>query len=384
MKHWRFIWANLWRKPIRTIFTFASVVFGFILFGLVLGFNANLRHIAESANPERVYTSPRFGVRLVLAQMQQMSRMPYVSHVGALGAVVGYYQLPQNRVVVLMQGPGMREVFRDLPLTSRQWGTLGNTRAGVFVSRLYATRYGLRAGSNFPVICPDVPRADGSNLWTFNVLGVVPDIPLLPVGFATGNYDYLDQSRPEIYRSEVQQLWVLAQDPAHTDEVTREIDQWFSSSGFPTKSVSEKDMLAGAGGGGSDALIALIAVALAGMIMITFLTGNALRHSIRERATEIAVLKTLGFSNFKIATLVVMEVALPCLSGSFLGLAIAARLAALAPVILPTAVAIPVPRIDFEVVSAGIGAALLIAIVAGAMPVLRITRLDVAAALARQ
>ncbi len=112
MTYLGYIRGNLWRKPIGTIFTFLSIVFGFIMFGLVLGLGAKFRQISESANPERIYTSPRLGGRLAIAQMQQMSRMPYISHVGALGAIVGHYQTPRNRVVVLMQGPGMRDVFR--------------------------------------------------------------------------------------------------------------------------------------------------------------------------------------------------------------------------------------------------------------------------------
>jgi putative ABC transport system permease protein len=384
MKYSKFIWGNLWRKPVRTIFTLLSIVFGFVLFGLVLGFDANLRHIAESANPERVYTSPRFGGKLVLAQMQQILQLHHVSHVGAIGAVPGYFQQSRNRVIVLMQGPGLRDVFHDLPLTPSDWGALATTRNGVFVSHLYSVKYGLKTGSSFPVISPNLLRSDGSDVWGFTVLGVIPDIPLLPVGFAIGNYSYLDESRPEADRSEVQQLWVLAQDAVHTDDVTREIDQWFSNSGSPTRSVSEKAMLAGAGGGGSDALNALIALALSGMVMITFLTGNALRHSIRERTTEIAVLKTLGFSNLKISTLILTEVALPCLFGCFFGLAFAAQLAALAPLILPATVSLPTPRIDLEVVLAGVVAALLIAFTAGALPVMRIAKFDVAAALSRQ
>jgi len=384
MKHWRFVWANLWRRPIRTVFLFVSVVFGFILWGLVLGFDANLRRIAESANAARIYTSPRFGGRLVLAQMQQISRMHYVSKVGALGAILGYYQLPRNRVAVFMQGPGMREVFQDLPLTSQQWAALASSGAGVFVSRLYAMRYGLKAGSNFPVISPDLPRADGSDVWTFRVLGVVPDISLMPVGFATGNYDYLDRARREGDRGQVQQFRVLALNAAHTDEVTREIDKWFSSSDFPTRSVSEKAMLASAGGGGSDALTALVSVALAGIVMVVVVTTNALRHSMRERTTELAVMKAMGFSNYRIAAHVLAEAALPCLLGCFVGLAISAALAAMMPRIIPAAVVIPVPTIDLQVVSSGIGAALLVALLAGAWPALRIARLDVAAALARQ
>lgn len=163
----------------------------------------------------------------------------------------------------------------------------------------------------------------------------------------------------------------------------REIDKWFFSSDFPTRSVSEKALLASAGGGGGDALAALISLAVAGIVMVVVLTTNALRHSLRERTTELAVMKAMGFPNHKIVTHVLVEAALPCLFGCLFGLAISAGLAATMPLMLPAAVLIPAPTIDFEVVSSGIGAALLVALVAGAWPAVRIARLDVAAALLR-
>ena len=382
MKHLRLVWANLWRKPIRTLFLFASVVFGFTLWGLVLGFKADLGRVSESVNAARIYTYPRFARALTLAQMPQVSQMHGVSQVGALAAIGGYFQVPKNRVAILMQGPGMREVFPDLPLTSQQWAMLAKTRTGIFVSRLYAIRYGLEAGSRFPIICPEVLKADGSDVWTFEVLGVVPDIPLMPVGFATGNFDYLDQARPESERGRIQQFWVLARDATRTDAVARQIDGWFASSGSPTRSLSEKALLATEGGGG-DALAVLISLALAGMIMVAALTANALRHSVCERSTELAVMKAIGFSNLAIVAHVLIEAALPCLVGCFVGLSLAAGLAAMMPSLLPTSVILPVPMIDPAVVASGICAAVLVAVVAVAAPAWRIARLDVATALAR-
>lgn len=383
MKYLPFIWASLWRKPIRTVFTFVSVVLGFVLLGVALGLHASLRHLAESARADRIYISARFAGKLRLAQLEQISQMPDVSNVAALDAIAGYYRRPGNNAAILMLGPEMRKVFPELSLTAQQWEMLAGARDGVFASKLFAIRYGLRVGSDFPVISSGTPRADGSDVWEFDVLGIVPDIALMPVGFAIGNYDYLDQARAQTDQGEAGQFWILAKDAGHTGEVMNEIDQFFANSSVPTRSVSEKALLESAGGGGSDSVLAITAIAVVGVLMIMFLTANALGHSIRERTAELAVLKTLGFSNVSVVTLVLTEAALPCLFGCFLGLAAAKGAAAAMPFISPAGFVLPPLRIDFEVVSSGIGAALLIALVAAAMPVLRITRLDVAAALAR-
>jgi putative ABC transport system permease protein len=120
-----------------------------------------------------------------------------------------------------------------------------------------------------------------------------------------------------------------------------------------------------------------------GVVMIAFLTSNAIRHSIRERTRELAVLKTLGFSNSKIARLILAEASTPCLAACAAGLCVAAVTAAVLPSISPPGFVLPMPDVDGTVIGSAIGIALAVAMVSAVVPVLRITHLDVAAALAR-
>jgi putative ABC transport system permease protein len=383
MKYLPYISANLWHKPVRTLFTFVSIVFGFTLLGLTFGLHASLRSMAKSARADRIYTSARLNSRLRLPQMELISRLHGVERVAPLDAIGGYYQRPGNNVTVLMPGEGMREVFPELSLSEHQWEMLAGARDGAFVSHLMATRYGLKPGTRFPLIAPGTPRADGADVWTFDVLGIVPDIALMPVGFAVGNYEYLDQSRPQSDRGEVGQFWVVAKDAGLTEEVTKAIDDMFANSPVATRSVSEKALLESQGGSGSDSILGITAMALFGVLMIAFLTSNAIGHSIRERTRELAVLKTLGFSNSVVVSLTLAEAAIPCLSGCIVGLALAAATAAIMPEISPPGFLLPDPEIGLTVVSLAVGVALAIAVVASAFPSLRITRLDVATALAR-
>jgi putative ABC transport system permease protein len=383
MKFLPYLAANLWRRPIRTAFTLVSLVFGFTLLGLAFGLHASLRDMAKSARADRIYTSARFEGRMHLAQLERISRLRGVAQVGALDALAGYYRQPMNKIAVLMAGAGMRDVFPELPLTDRQWRLLAGTRDGVFLSQVLATKYALKAGSRLPIIAAGTPRTDGSAAWPFEVLGVLPDIPLMPVGFAVGNYEYLDQSRALSDRGDVGQFWVIAKDRVETDEVMKTIDDSFANSAAATQSVSEKALLENAGGSGSDSVLGIMAMALVGVVMIAFLTSNAIRHSIRERTRELAVLKTLGFSNANIARLILAEASTPCLAACAAGLCVAAVTAAILPSISPPGFVLPVPDVDGAVVGSAIGIALAIAMISAVLPVLRVTHLDVAAALAR-
>ncbi len=55
---------------------------------------------------------------------------------------------------------------------------------------------------------------------------------------------------------------------------------------------------------------------------LLFLTGNTMMQSVRERIPELAVLKTLGFTDATVLGLVFVEALLLCAIGAALGLAL--------------------------------------------------------------
>lgn len=377
----KFVWANLWRRPMRTVLTFTSVTLAFTLLGLALGLRANLRQMAASARADRIYASSRYGGRLQIAQREQISQLPGVRAVSSVDGISGYVGRPVNRIAVTLWGDDASRVFPELSLSPTQWQALRRMRDGVYVSKLFAAKFSLHTGSVLPVISATTPKADGTTAWTFNVLEIVPDISLLPVGFAVGNFDYLDAARPKSDQGTVRQFWLVTKDATRVDSVIKEIDGGFANSAAPTASVSEKSLIESNSGNG--VIATLLAIAASGVVMILIITANALRHSLRERTTELAVLKTLGFSNLKIVVLMVIEATIPCLFGCCVGLIIAGSAQSLLPRVLPTSVILPMPKVDLGVAALAIAAATAIAMASACLPVLKIARLDVAATLAR-
>ncbi|MEA2757354.1 MAG: putative transport system permease protein, partial [Aliidongia sp.] len=59
MKYFPLIWAGLWRKKTRTIFTLLSILVAFLLFGLLQGVNAAFNLGVEGANLNRLYVQSR-------------------------------------------------------------------------------------------------------------------------------------------------------------------------------------------------------------------------------------------------------------------------------------------------------------------------------------
>jgi hypothetical protein len=135
MKYLPLVCANLWRRPIRTVFTFVSIVLGFTLLGLAFGLYSSLRRTVASARPDRIYTSAKFDGKLRMGQQDLIARIDGVAQVAGLDGIEGYYQRPGNNLAVLMLGPGVRKVFPELSVSRSQWNLFEVARSGTLLDR---------------------------------------------------------------------------------------------------------------------------------------------------------------------------------------------------------------------------------------------------------
>jgi putative ABC transport system permease protein len=117
------------------------------------------------------------------------------------------------------------------------------------------------------------------------------------------------------------------------------------------------------------------------MFMVLFLTANGIAQSVRERFTEFATLKTIGFSDRAVTVMVVLESALPCILGAALGIGVAGILARQIPKLMPPNFGIPLPMISPMVILWAASAAFLVALLSAALPILRLKQMDIATAL---
>jgi len=124
--------------------------------------------------------------------------------------------------------------------------------------------------------------------------------------------------------------------------------------------------------------INFIVNAIVGAVLFTllFLTANTMMQSVRERTSELAVLKTLGFSDTKVLVIVLVEALLLCVFAALLGLALASLVF---PVLKPIFGNFRMPLI---VVGMGSAMALALAFISGFPPAWRARQLNIVDALA--
>jgi putative ABC transport system permease protein len=357
----------------------------------MMGLNATFDEMAARARADRIFTNARFGgAGMPIAVAHQIAAMPGVKVVTAVSGINGYVQDPKNSAFVLMVDENLPKVFGDWGITQQLWDVVQKDRTGIVMSQSQAARWHKKVGDTFTLVSRQMKRADGGTAWTFKVLAIGPDLRQNSNGYIFGNYDYIDKARPLADQGKIGEADLLANDPANSAELAVRIDsaelavridRAFANSATPLVTITEKMARAGNDFGGLDIKKITGGIALAGMFMVLFLTGNGIAESVRERFAEFATLKTLGFSDRAVTALVVLESALPCIIGAALGVGIAAVLARQIPKLMPPDFGIPLPTISPLVLVWAAASAFAVALLSAALPILRLTRMDIASAL---
>jgi putative ABC transport system permease protein len=378
VKYIPLIWAALARRKLRTILTLLSVTAAFTLFGVVMGTDAAFRRMVDVINRSVVVIGARFTENMTDAMGQQIAGMPNVAAISASGGVCGYYRDPKNRACIMMLDNAAG--WPNAPMTAAQWAQLRVKPDGIFISRETAARRGLKKGDIFTIVSSAIARADGGQAWRFEVLDVLDDTPYWSGGFSFGSYHYYRISRPAADQSKAGWFQAVVKDPAAAEDTAIAIDARFANSAIPTESISERTMRSDNGTAIVNVAVVTRRVAAVGLFMILLLTAHGMAQSVRERLSEFAVLKTIGYSDSSVIALVFAEALAPAILGAGLGLGLAALISARIPKLLPS-FSLPEPYLSSAVIAQAFLAAILLAFLSVILPALRLRRLHVAAIL---
>ena len=171
----------------------------------------------------------------------------------------------------------------------------------------------------------------------------------------------------------------LIADPEQEARIATAIDQKFANSPFETKTDTEKAFQTSFVKMFGNLNLLLGSIALAVVITTLFVAGNTMAMSVRERTTELAVMRTLGFPSGTIFGLVVGEGVLMSLVGGAIGVVLA-RLV-INPTILSGGGFIPALNMSGLNTIIAFGLSGGIGIVAGLIPATMASRLKIVDAL---
>lgn len=381
MKYLHLVWAGLFRKKARTVLTLLSVIVAFLLFGLLQAVNEAFQAGADQARADRLITNSRYSIieMLPISYLPQIESVPGVKEVSFASWFGGSYQDRPAQFAVFPVDP--ERYLRTAPeivlddAARERWEA---TRDGAIVGRSLAERYGWKVGDRVTLVADIWPQRDGGNEWNFEISGIYtsPESEQNE-GALLFQWEFFDEAR-QYARGTVGWFILQVDDPDQAEDVAQAVDALFANSSNETKTQTEKAFAQGFARQFGD--IGLIVTAILGAVFFTILvlTGNTMAQAVRERIPELAILKTLGFSDRAVLGLVVAEAMVLVLLGGLIGLGLAA--AALGGMSAMLA-GFGIQGISLSVVITGVLLMIALSLVVGFPPAWRAMRLRVVDAL---
>ena len=388
MKYMHLIWASLFRRKLRTILTLVSIVAAFLLFGLLDAVRTSFNQAGQSANgAQRLQTGSRLSFIQLLpqsleARMQQVPGVRTVTYANWFG---GAYQDPHNQVFSFAVAPNYLDVYPEMAVSDADRKTFADTRTGVLIGEGLAERFHWKVGDRIPMQSTIFPDKSGSKNWSFDVAGIIHSTDKKASGFFDQllllHWTYFDETTP-YNRGQVGWYVTNVADVNQADRVAKAIDALSTNSDHETRTLTEQAATASWMKQLAD--IGLIVTSIMGAVFFTLmlLSGNTMMQAVRERTGELAVLKTIGFTNGSVLAMVLAESVLLLVLGGVIGIALAEPLI---PMISHGSKGMlmlsPVTAGSWAL---GIGLMLAIGVVVGALPAWSAMRLNIVDALARR
>jgi len=189
------------------------------------------------------------------------------------------------------------------------------------------------------------------------------------------NYSYFDEARVS-GKGTVKHFNVAASDPKLAVTVADAIDRRFANSSSETRTESLRELAQSQLQSIGDLNFLIRAIVSAVLVALLFATATMTMQSIRERTPELAVLKTLGFTDGSVFVFVLAEAMVIFIAAGACGLASALLVFPFASRFVP---GLSMPAV---VVGVGLVCAALVALISAAVPALVAARLKIATALA--
>jgi putative ABC transport system permease protein len=385
MRYAHLVWAGLFRKRTRTVLTLLSVLVAFLLFGFLQAVTIAFEAGADTADARRLLTTARYSIiePLPMAYLGQIEQVPGVVGAASASWFGAKYQNESNAFPVFSVEPGRYlDMYPEFTIAPEQREAFAATRTGAVAGKRLAERFGWKVGQRLPISSEIHPKADGSLSWEFDLVGLLDaEDPAVQgnTDMVLINVAYFDEAR-QFGKGKTGWYIVRIADSGEARAISARIDELFANSPDETRTQPEKEFAIGFAKqiGDLGALVRRILIAVFFALLI--LTGNTMAQSIRERIPELAILKTVGFSDGRVTALVLAEAVLLLIIGAGLGMAAAMGLLPL--VNQTTGGRFPPLFVSAETWVWAAAVALALALAIGLPPAWRVKRLRIVDALA--
>jgi putative ABC transport system permease protein len=320
MKLLPLILKNAFRKKTRTLLTVGSIVLPLLVICLMGTFLKAL----EAPDPKTTRGSFRLVVRhrvslvtsLPTAYEERVRQLPGVEAVSDFNFFFGRYRDGGARNMFMraaVDPETLLQVFDDAEIvegSARDWR---EDRTGCIVGTNLVAKYGWKLGDRIVLV---------GDVFPMTLELTIRGIYYLENGTsATLFFDrrILDERFPS-FKGSATTIWIKAKDAAASDRLGPVIDAMFENSPYPTKTETENAFKNGMVSMLGNVKLLMTAIGAVIVLVILLIAGNTMAMAARERITEIAVFRTLGFQRSTILALVLGESVLIALAAGVFGI----------------------------------------------------------------
>ena len=320
MKFSRIILANLFRKKVRLMLTIGSFAVALFLFVFLAVVRDAFNRGADVASADRMLVINRTSIinLMPLSYRDKILRIPGVKVVTHNNWFGGTYIDENNFFPQFVIDPqSQREVYPELIVPDEQWANFLKDRQGAIAGAKTAERFGWKIGDRIPI----KTTLYGGGSWEFNLAGIYhgkrPQDDETQFWF---QWDYFEEKVPERVKGQIGWYILRVDNPDDAPRVAKAIDAEFANS--PNETKTEAESAFAANWVKQFGNIQFLIVSIGSVVFFTLLlvTGNTMAISVRERTSEFAVFKAIGFSDRAVLFLVLTEALAIALFGGLLGI----------------------------------------------------------------
>ena len=378
MRFRHLLFANLFRRRIRTGLTVGSFAVALFLFGILAVVRGAFHQGIDVAGTDRLVIINKVSLiqPLPFAYRDRLLRIPGVAQATFANWFGGVYQDEKNFFPQFaIDKEHYRDLFPEFLIPDDQWQAFLADKEGCVIGVGLAERFGWKLGDRIPIRGTIFPGA-----WAFNVRAIYR-------GGRTQDdttqfwfrWDYLDE-RKVLEKGFVGWYTVRVANPDDAVRVARAIDEEFANSAFETKTDTEKAFAASFVKQMGNIEFLILSIGSVVFFTLLLVTGNTMAIAVRERVRELAVLKAVGFSDGFVLGLILAETMVVAAVGGGLGVSLAKLFTLWGD---PTGGLLPFFYLAPQAMASGVGLALAVGLVAGILPALAAMRLRVVDALRR-
>jgi putative ABC transport system permease protein len=365
----------------RAIFTVLSVATAFAIFTILAAIERGMSGPADLDAAQRLDTGTPINAPLPVSYAATIRGMTHVTAVTYGTAFQGYFRDPKQQVFVAGDdAPSVFAVFPDFEIPDDQKETFLHDRRGVVVNDKVAAKMGWHVGDLVPIQGGAI-QTNGSTTWTIHIDGIFRSrTDDDGSDFVMAHYDYINEGvAPGARKDSVDFFTERVDDPKNIDQTAAAIDARFANASPDTRTQTEQQESLSAMRQFGDIGSIITYVGFAVFASMLLITGNTMANSVRERLSEFAMMRAIGFGRRELAFMVFREAVLLVGAGAALGVLAGWGVSRLMkPVMTQVLQAF---SLTWTAVALAVLLALLFALATGFLPGRRVARMPVAATL---